>query len=67
LDQIVIKMDEEYALDDMGDKEVLIPRKKKGEKEIKELQPNLKKVRVQYIYINIYFSFVYYYFFIKGI
>jgi len=36
-------MDEEYALEDMGDKEVLIPRKKKGVKEIKELPPNLKK------------------------
>jgi len=36
-------MDEEYALDNMGDKEKLLPVNKLNEKKLEEVKPNLKK------------------------
>jgi len=37
-------MDEEYALNDLGDKERLLPEKAMEVKKVEEKKPNLKKV-----------------------
>jgi len=37
-------MDEDYTLDNMGDKEKLIPERTFKDKKVEELKPNLRKV-----------------------
>lgn len=44
MDQIILTMDEEYTLNDLGDKEKLLPKKAVEVKKIDEKKPNLKKV-----------------------